>query len=152
MASLEYNLEQALLALLEANPALAAVMPRHSEYYADVEPAEGKDGNLQNPNLSVKCSKNGAYVQQTEFFKVAVEIPLWIDSDEQSDKQGIDDLFHQVESVMDQINLAQVIMLNPIFTALMDVEYFRERVTRRSEGDGRYERTYACEAIAAAKV
>lgn len=151
MASLESSCEQALLQLLESIPALAAAMPRHSEYYGDVEPSQEVAGNLKNPNLSVMCSKNGEYVQQTVFFKINCETTLWVDTDEQTVKQGIDDLFHEVESLYDDPYLHQTLMLNANNRAVLDIEYTRTRATRRSAQSNRYERVYTFEMIAAAK-
>lgn len=152
MPSLEYNCEQALLQLLEADAGLAALMPRHSEFYANVEPSEQATGNLPNPCLTVQCSKNGEYIGQTCWFKIAVEIPLWIDTDEESAKQGIDNLFHSVESILDDPFLHLTIMQNSNNRAVMDVEYTRQRSTQRSTSGNRYERKYVMEMIAAAKV
>lgn len=152
MASLEYNVEQAILQLLEAVPQLAAIMPRHSEYFYDCEPSQEEPGNLQNPNLSAQASKQGEYVGQTCFFKIGVRVPLWIEVDEHTETQGIDDLFHLVESVLDDPALHLVIMENPNNRQVMDVEYSRQRSTSRSEGENRYQREYVFEIIAAAKV
>ena len=149
--SLEYNCEQALLLLLEANPALAATMPRHSEYYDDSEPSEEEQGNLKNPNLSVQCSKTGVAVIQTVYFKVDCEIHLWIEADEETEKQGIDGLFHQIESIFDDPFLHQTIMQDRINRAVMDCEFSRNKSTQRNAGTGRYERIYKMELIAAAK-
>ena len=137
---------------------LAALLPRGSEYFGDVEPTAEQPGNLQNAHLTVRCVKDGTAFPQGAativngiatpvaiYYNVNAEIILWMEVDEQTQKEGIDSLFHWIELTFD--NAALHYAINAAAQGLFRCEGTRQRKSARSEQTGRYVRGYAVQCI-----
>jgi hypothetical protein len=150
--SLEYNVESALILLLNGDPMLFELGWRHSEFSGDREPTPEGPGNLRNPNGSVKCTKGGVAIPQSCYYNIDAEIRLWVDVDEATVGQGIDQLFHLIECIMDDPALHLTINVVPANNRLFICEGTRQRKDVRLVGGGRFDRKYQMQLICVAKV
>lgn len=150
--SLEYNVESALILLLNTDPVLRALRPRHSEFTGDREPTSQTPGNLQNPNLSVKCSKGNIAIPQSCYFNIDAEVALYMIVDEQTSREGIDAMYHAIESLFDDPALHLTLNANSINNTKFICEGTRGRKDIRTIQTGTFQRAYGMQLICVAKV
>ncbi len=130
---------------------LSTLYPNESENYSNQEPTEQSVGVTRNPNISVTAKKGNHAVLQSSYAFVDVTVNVWIEVDDDTQRQGLDAIYGAIAAILDNPTLHQVINGYPANSSQFLCEGSLNRDGSRNANEARYERTYSLQLICIAK-